>query len=93
MSDSNSIIPFSYHEHQIRTVIRDGEPWFVATDVAKVLNHSNASKMIESLDDDEKSTITSGYPKTVGNPTRAIVSESGLYRILMRSDKPEARPF
>lgn len=88
MSD---IVPFSYEDFTVRTVLVDGEPWFVAADVAKAIHHSNMTKMTEMLDDDEKG-LTSGYTPG-GQQQMVIINEPGLYRILMRSDKTEARKF
>ena len=77
------------------TVI-DGEPWFVAKDVCDVLGDANARKALaDHLDDDEKSTVTISYgtsPKG-GNPNMNVISESGLYALIFRSNKPEAKQF
>ncbi len=53
MSNSTVVIPFQFNEHQIRTVARDGEPWFVARDVCDVLELDNITWALEGLDDDE----------------------------------------
>ncbi|EGR9571415.1 hypothetical protein I4Z71_003372 [Salmonella enterica subsp. enterica serovar Grumpensis] len=50
----NNAIDFNFEDHEIRTVLRNGEPWFVASDVCGALNLTNASKSVSSLDDDEK---------------------------------------
>ncbi len=85
------LIPFAYGEHEVRTVIRDGEVWWLATDVAKVLNVANSRQMIENLEDDERG-VSEVY--TLGGKQETlIISEAGLYRVLMRSNKPEAKPF
>ena len=70
----------------------DGEPWFVAKDVCSALGLSNVGQALASLDEDEKSsiTITDGTP---GNPNKAIVTEAGFYKLVMRSRKPEAKAF
>lgn len=69
-----------------------GEPWFVAKDVCDALELSNVSQALTRLDDDEKSSIilNDGTP---GNPNKAIVSESGLYALILASRKPEAHEF
>ena len=75
----------------IRVVDIDGNPWFVTTDIARALGRSSALHIRKSLADDEKGMIvvhTLGGPQSVG-----VVSESGLYRLLMRSNSPHARPF
>ena len=70
----------------------DGEPWFVAVDLCNALELSNPTEAVNSLEPDEKNTlrIADGIP---GNPNRVIVSESGLYTLIFRSTKPEARRF
>ena len=70
----------------------EGEAWFVASEVCKVLGIKNTSDAVSSLDDDEKSTIalTDG---TSGNPNKTIVSESGLYALVFKSKKPSAKKF
>lgn len=75
----------------VRTVLRDGEPWFVARDVAAVLAIADAKSSVRLLDDDEKgvhSVHTPGGPQDV-----AVVNEPGLYSLILRSRKPEARAF
>ena len=76
----------------VRVVEKDGEPWFVAKDVCEALDLDNVGQALSSLDDDEKNTIiiNEGIP---GNPNRAIVSESGLYSLILRSRKPESKTF
>jgi len=84
------IIPFDFDGDAVRVVVRSGEPWFVAKDVCDVLELSNTTEALKALDDDEKSTlrITEG-----GGPARNTISESGLYSLIFRSRKPEARRF
>lgn len=72
----------------IRVIEKDGEPWFVAVDVCKCLEIGNARQAITRLDDDEKSTVISND----GHPLN-IVSESGVYSLVLGSRKPEAKPF
>jgi prophage antirepressor-like protein len=88
----SALVPFEYGDHQVRTVVVDGEPWFVANDVCSVLNIRNSRDAVSRLEDDEKSSVvlTDGTP---GNPMRTIINEAGLYDLIGRSDKPEARLF
>jgi anti-repressor protein len=75
----------------VRTIQIDGEPWFVAADVCSVLGIRNSRDAIGALDDDEKGVVTIDTP---GGPQgMAIVSESGLYSLIMRSRKTEAKAF
>lgn len=76
---------------QVRTVIKDGEPWFVATDVCRALDMDPTAT--RRLDDDEKVTLrlTQGESNRTSDTT--IVNESGLYSLVLGSRKPEARAF
>nr|DAI49401.1 MAG TPA: repressor domain protein [Caudoviricetes sp.] len=96
---SNEIIPasaepmqiFNYDEKQIRTVAIDGEPWFVLKDVCEVLGISKYRDVAERLDEDERGSVR---VDTLGGTQRmTAVNESGLYHVIIRSDKPVAKPF
>lgn len=76
----------------VRTVLRDGEPWFVANDVLRVLAVSNSKDALRTLDDDEKSGVDIIDPHGRKQNTNCI-SEAGLYSIILRSRKPEAKAF
>ncbi|AGK46087.1 phage antirepressor KilAC domain protein [Burkholderia thailandensis MSMB121] len=80
---------FNFEGRQLRTVKIDGEPWFVAKDVCDVLGITNPTDALTALDDDEKSSFNLGLR---GSAPR-VVSESGLYALIMRSRKPQARAF
>lgn len=88
---SNNVAIFNYEQQQIRTVERKGEPWFVLADLCKVLDLRNQSDVSKRLDDDEKG-VDSIYTLG-GNQKVTIVNESGLYSVILRSDKPQAKPF
>ena len=82
---------FHYETLPVRTVTIDGAPWFVARDVCGVLELVNTTKALRGLDDDEKGlTIIQSLG---GNQETNIVSESGLYSLILRSRKPEAKLF
>lgn len=85
---------FDFKGAALRTLTdENGEPWFVTKDVCDVLELSNVSQTLaRRIDDDEKSSITLN-DGTPGNPNRAIVSESGLYALVLASRKPEAHDF
>lgn len=89
-----TLTPFTFPDSgaQVRTVTIDGAPWFFATDVCAVLEITNVGNVLARLDDDEKDSIrlTDGNR---GNPNRAIISEPGLYAVILRSDSPAAKPF
>ena len=76
---------------KIRTVIKDGEPWFVLADICKILEISNSRMVAGRLDAEELMSVK----LTSGGQRREMtaVSESGLYAVILRSDKPQAKPF
>lgn len=74
---------------QIRTVNKDGEPWFVAADVCRALDHSNVTVALDRLDDDERAKFNLGLS---GGDTNCV-NEPGLYSLVLGSRKPEARAF
>ena len=75
----------------VRTIIRDGEPWFVAADVCRALELGDTHKAVERLDDDEKGR--SSIPTPGGAQELLIISEPGLYSLVLGSRKPEAKAF
>lgn len=72
-----------------------GEPWFVTKDVAEILGLQNIRQNLSELDEDEKITVTNpdGNPRAGIPHQLALVSESGLYALIFRSRKPEAKAF
>lgn len=88
---NNQFAVFAFNSTQVRTTIIDGEAWFVASDIAKSLNYRDADKMTRMLDDDEKGTRIVGTPS--GDQEMTIISESGMYHAVLKSRKPEAKPF
>ena len=75
----------------VRVVEHEGEPWFVAKDECECLELTDVSKTISLLDDDEKGTNSIRTPG--GKQDMLIVSEPGLYSLVLRSRKPEAKAF
>jgi hypothetical protein len=69
-----------------------GEPWWYAVDVCKILGIGNSRQAISCLDDDERNTVTSN-DGIRGNPNFTVVNESGLYSLIFKSRKPEAKRF
>jgi prophage antirepressor-like protein len=82
---------FNYQSNEVRTVKMDGEPWFVLKDVCNILDINNASDVYNRLDDDEKGVAQ--IDTLGGRQKMSTVNESGLYHVILRSDKPEAAPF
>ena len=91
MSNSATPQPFCFEGNEVRTVIHNDEPWFVAKDVCDVLEHSNSRKAVMGLDEDELMSlkVTSGGQQR----DMQVVSESGLYTLVIRPNKPQAKPF
>ncbi|WP_375699787.1 Bro-N domain-containing protein [Pseudophaeobacter sp. TrK17] len=101
-----SVATYSFNGMDLRVVEIDGEPWFVAKDAGMVLVNSEAVRLrgvtqyLTHLDASEKQTKTAaelrslGLPKgSTGNRAMVLISESGLYKLVMRSDKKEAKQF
>ncbi|MCD8106750.1 MAG: phage antirepressor Ant [Oscillospiraceae bacterium] len=79
---------------KVRVVMRGGEPWFVAKDVCDCLELGNVSQALDGLDDDEKQQLeTNIINPDVGGRGTLIISEPGLYSLVLRSRKPEAKEF
>lgn len=79
---------FKFQDHPVRSIIKDGEPWFVAVDLCDTLSIRNPTQAVARLDDDERAMFNIGHQGEVN-----IISESGLYALVLRSRKPEARKF
>lgn len=76
---------------EIRTLLIDGEPWFVAADVCKALLIVNSRNALTRIDDDEKGVVSTD---TLGGRQEVtIVNEPGLYALILSSRKPEAKAF
>jgi prophage antirepressor-like protein len=85
----NAMQVFDYGQRQVRTMLIGGKPWFVLIDVCRSLELKNPTMIASRLDDDEVTKFDLGSRSGVTN----IVNESGLYSVILRSDKPEARKF
>ena len=88
-----SVQVFNYGENTpVRVRVMNGQTWFVAKDVCKVLGISNHKDAVSRLDDDEMRGV--GITDLIGRTQRmSAVSESGLYHLVFQSRKPEARKF
>ena len=80
-----------YKDHPVRIVEHDGEPWFVAKDVCGILSLANPRSSMALLDADEKGVHTMDTPS--GEQEMTVVSEAGLYSLILRSRKSEAKAF
>ncbi|HHH8825960.1 TPA: Bro-N domain-containing protein, partial [Pseudomonas aeruginosa] len=92
MSDnSTNVIPFNFGKQQVRTLLIDGDPWFVAADIAAALQYRDSFNMCRNLDEDEKGTQ---IVSTLGGAQEMLaINESGLYAAILRSRKQEAKLF
>lgn len=86
-----NITPFTYEGASIRVLTINEAPWWVAADVAGPLALANIRSSLALLDDDEKGVHTMDTLK--GSQSMAIISEAGLYSLILRSRKPEAKQF
>ena len=96
MENQTAVTVFKFEGiHSVRTVLKDGEPWFVAKDVCDILEIANARDAISTLDEDERGSvgITDGTSPAGGNPNVNIINESGLYALVFKSRKPQAHAF
>lgn len=85
----NNLQIFNYNGNEVRTIQKDGEPWWVLKDVCAVLDIKNPTDVTRRLDADEVTRFNLGGLSGETN----IINESGLYNVILRSDKPEAKPF
>lgn len=85
------LMPFDYEGQSIRTVLIDNEPWFVLADLCTVLEISNSRMVASRLDEagvSQADISSGGQMRSV-----TIVNESGMYEVVIRSDKPGAVTF
>jgi len=89
------LLPFAYGDHLIRTSEIGGTTWFVGTDVCTVLGIINNRDALATLDEDEKITVgnADGNPRAGIPHQLTFVNEPGLYRLIFKSRKAEARAF
>lgn len=90
---SSNLTPFAFGENMVRVQMDEhGNPWFVAKDVCRVLEISNHRDAVSQLDDDERDGV--GITDSMGREQyMSTISESGLYALVFRSRKLEAKAF
>jgi len=86
----NEIVKF-YKENPVRIIEKDGEPWFVAKDVAVILGYRDAYTLVRRLDEDERGTRKVCTPSAEQEMT--VINEAGLYNAILCSNKAEAKAF
>lgn len=85
------LMQFRFKANEVRVVVIDDQPWFAANDVCNILDIKNQRDAISGLDDDEKGVATTD---TLGGRQEInIINESGLYSLIFRSRKSEAKRF
>ena len=84
----NNLTTFNFEDNSIRVIEKNGEPWFVAKDIAMVLDFRDAFNATRVLDDDEWGTHIVSTPSA--NQEMTIINESGLYHLVLVSRKPVA---
>lgn len=91
---NNEMQKFDFKGASLRTLTDEaGEPWFVAKDACDILELNNVTEALRPLDDDEKSNFRNSEVAQNGGRAPLIISEPGLYKLIMRSRKPEAHEF
>lgn len=87
-----AVTPFEFEGAPVRVVTLDGEPWFVLADLCRVLDLSAPHMVAKRVSDDARSQAS--VIDAMGRAQRAtVVSEAGMYEVVIRSDKPEAAAF
>lgn len=84
---------FTFKGRVVRVIEIGGEPWWLGSDVIAVLEIDNSGNAYRRLDADERTNIRRTDVGMSPGRDLVAVSESGLYKLIMRSDKPEAREF
>ena len=88
----NSLQTLTFEHKEISTIVDEhGNPWWIAAEVCGILGIGNVTMAVSRLDDDERSTLSP--TEGAGGMPRNIITESGLYNLISRSDKPEAKRF
>ncbi|MER2528523.1 MAG: Bro-N domain-containing protein, partial [Candidatus Competibacter denitrificans] len=86
------VVPLVFQQkNSVRVILINNEPWFVATDIAVVLEYSEAAKLTRMLEADEKGLHNVETPG--GNQQLSIISQPGLFRALANSRSSKAKPF
>lgn len=78
---------------KIRTVIKDGEPWFVGKDIAQILGYSDVNKAIAMHIDNEDKKLNDKTSSSFGQRGATLINESGLYSLVLSSKMPRAKEF
>jgi prophage antirepressor-like protein len=96
-------LPFDLKGNEVRIVLLDGEMWLVSTDVCGALEYPRVDNALRPVDSDERLVLRKTDPRLSAgdkerlfgprSPNVSLISESGMYKLIMRSNKPEAKVF
>lgn len=88
----NELQLFNFEENEVRTLLINGEPYLVGSDVAKILGYSNPNKAIrDHVDEEDK--LTERFVLSGQNREAIVINESGVYALVFSSKLPDAKRF
>ena len=87
----NSVQSFNFNQNQIQVINKDGEAWFIASEIAAMFGYRDAANLTRILDDDEKGTHN--VSTLGGKQDVSVINESGFYHAAFKSRKAEVKPF
>ena len=89
---NSELLTFDFKSTPVRALDRAGQPWFVAADVCRALDIANHRDAVQALEEDERDGV--GISDAIGRMQNTVcISESGLYALIFKSRKPEAKTF
>lgn len=88
---NNSVQSFNFNQNQIQVINKDGEAWFIASEIAAMFGYRDAANLTRILDDDEKGTHN--VSTLGGKQDVSVINESGFYHAAFKSRKAEVKPF
>jgi len=89
--ESTAVVPFDFNGDRIGVVLVDGNPWFVGTDLARILEYRDAANALRSVR--ERNRCTHSVSTSGGQREKLCINEAGLYQLVMRSRSPHAEKF
>lgn len=88
----NQLQTFNFSNQSVRVVLKNGEPWWCAKDVCDIIGLNNGRQAVVKLDEDERDAVI--LNDAIGREQSfTVINESGLYNLILRSNKPEAKTF
>lgn len=90
----NEITSYVFDGSNVRTLVIDGQPYFVGKDVAEILGYANTRDALSKhVDSEDKNTVAIHDGIKRGNPNQTVINESGLYSLILGSKLPQAKEF